>query len=570
MMILNEELEEKYVLDPTQNLKRKYPDCKILVEKRRFLMIAESSEKTGIADDFRIYFKFSEVDYDTMTDELVESGYVTRVVSDDLDIKKEINNKTNEELVNLLKRQGVTASGKRKKLLKLALKHIPAEKIEDNNFKITPEGKKFLKDHEWISTVLTLNGSFDFYESYDYILTHEGDLKDIALEFAGKHMKLAMYQENFQYYLECLSVVCEIYMEFEDYLNALKYILKYIIERANPRYYSYEEYIADKFVFKYFYTFKIDECMEELELSDINELFDEVWDSTDFKHQYSSKEELYDYLVKILDGENIEKLSDKYIMKYFDTAEEYYKTALFYLSKGKNKEALYYFDLYLEVEENDPDVIYYMSLACKRELRLAEMEDIVDEALDLYPDDYRFWYLKGALKRSRKEFDNAEKYLKKSLELESNIFAWMEYGMLYCNLKDYKKSVECFDKAYKATGNAAALIGKGQPYYEMEEYDEVEKCFDEAYEVLGENIDFYMEKAKYYFYNDQLEKSLECVDKCIELNEYDPYPLLLKANIMKGKNNIREMKKCEKKANMENVKLHPGLESLMYPELREI
>ena len=96
MMIPNEELEEKYVLDPTQNLKRKYPDCKLLVEKRRFLMIAESYEKKGIDDDFRIYFKFSEVDYDTMTDELVESGYVTRVVSDDLDIKKEINNKTNE------------------------------------------------------------------------------------------------------------------------------------------------------------------------------------------------------------------------------------------------------------------------------------------------------------------------------------------------------------------------------------------------------------------------------------------------------------------------------------------
>ena len=59
----------------------------------------------------------------------------------------------------------------------------------------------------------------------------------------------------------------------------------------------------------------IKKCLETLDV-DIESLFYELWDLKDSEEDFASKEECFNYLKRILNGEDLDELSDEYEEKY--------------------------------------------------------------------------------------------------------------------------------------------------------------------------------------------------------------------------------------------------------------
>ena len=280
---------------------------------------------TGLKSDSNIENVYSEIELglyseEMITDLLVEDDFIQAVDIDNINVKKEALSKNAEDLQQMLKDEGITASGKKKKLVKLAVKHVPPIKF-CTNFSLMDKGEKFLNDFAWFKVYDECLLPFDLEDVSKYVHDHKEDLTDgidgymdLFNDYLEKHIELAHEKEDFMYLDDCLFSQSLLYKCRKDYMNCLRASLREFILRLNPIY-EYEIYYAIYGVFVPIVVENIGECLEEVDV-DIESLFYEIWDLKDSKEDYAPKEEGFNYLKRALDGEDLDKLSDEYEEKY--------------------------------------------------------------------------------------------------------------------------------------------------------------------------------------------------------------------------------------------------------------
>ena len=251
---------------------------------------------------------------DMLAEVLLDGEFIAPIDCENLDIKKEVSKKSPSELSALLKKHGIIASGKKKKLVKLAVKHLPLSEFT-SNFTLTSEGEKFLKDYEWFGAYESYLLLFELSDISKYIDEHEGRDADLIQDYLCEHVRLALKKEDYDYLAESYISKSGIYLFDENYGDCLKESLKTFILLLNPIF-SYELSIVINLLFKNEVVGYIPKSLKHLDDVDLKALFDELWDEKASKKDFCTKEVGFEYLKRLLDGEDEDHLSSEYRIKY--------------------------------------------------------------------------------------------------------------------------------------------------------------------------------------------------------------------------------------------------------------
>ena len=236
---------------------------------------------------------------------VLDEKYVLNT-SDESFRKGLIENMNAGELSALLNINAISASGKKKKLQKLALRNIDRLDLNIGEYDITQKGEAFLKEYEWFEIYDSSLMSFDF---NDYCIFTEKSSNDnhieITREYLKKHTENAHKKENFKYLNEC--IIADAYLSaFEgDLTSQLKGEIREFIWRINPVY-DFKEFYEEYLLVDIENIESIKTLGEKLEIKDLKKLFYSIWDKENLKESVT-KEEGYKFLKSLLESENIPK-----------------------------------------------------------------------------------------------------------------------------------------------------------------------------------------------------------------------------------------------------------------------
>ena len=242
--------------------------------------------------------------------DLIEAGNVEMI-----NVKKEAENMSAQKLSEMLQQNGITASGKKKKLVKLAVKNISPEKFA-SNYHLTVEGEDFLEEFSWFEVYDEYMTLFELDDVSRYIDEHDGEIPEILNDYTDEHILMAHEKNDFEYLDDCLISQSLLRMHYGDYEGCLRTSLREVILKLNPVY-EYEIYYALYNLFVEHIIENIRECLK-ITGRDIESLFNEIWDLKDSEIDFTTREVGLDYLKMALDGEDLQDLSEDYEEKYIN------------------------------------------------------------------------------------------------------------------------------------------------------------------------------------------------------------------------------------------------------------
>ena len=313
MSRVSDDESSKYALEEFIRYGKDYPSQSMNYNIYKVLSALKSdSDISNVYSNIELKDSYSE---EMITDVLLENDFIRASNLDEMNVKKEAQARSPQELSALLRQEGIVASGKKKKLVKLAVKNVPPIKF-CRDFIITDEGEEFLNEYSWFAYEECLL-PFNLSDVGKYIDDHdENDYEEVLEDYICEHIDLAHQKENFDYLDDCLISQSLFYMHQEDYCKCLRTSLSELILKFNPIY-EYEISYALYIIINSLIIENIRKCLEALDV-DIESLFYEIWDLKDGEIEYASKEECFNYLKRALDGEALEELSEEYEENYIN------------------------------------------------------------------------------------------------------------------------------------------------------------------------------------------------------------------------------------------------------------
>ena len=548
--IFNKKSDTKYMLYATVEYGKDYPSGYVDYDIFRILNRIDYGD--NLNDIFSTINLESSFTNSMMQNILIDNNFIEATdSSDDINIKKEALKMNPSELSALLKKYDIVASGKKKKLVKLVIENVPEYEFGSGEFKVTLEGKEFLKDFEWISLYGGALLKFEFNDFYKYLDEHDGEFMDLALDFINEHFIMAVNKKDFKYYDDCYEAKTLVYA-YDDYdlEKALKTSLERFIIRLNPSLPTYCEYYATYLIFNPDNIYHIKNLSEELNIHDVKSLFFEVWNSTNLEKEYITADNAFDYLKRALNDEDEDDLSDEFYNEYFNSPEELFKIGFFYYDESNYGLACDYFDMSLEAKPNQSEALFYQAISLCELKEVDVAMDVIDEALEINPEDARFWNVKAVCAAELNQNDEAIKYFEYSIELDPHdVSTLSDYAVFFAKNGDFTSAFEFFDKAFEVDkSDIAPLLYKSKIYIYLKDWENAEKCFEKAYEIDGDSEMYLSEKSKYYMIRKDYKKALECCNMGLEINEENYGAWMFKSMILSNMDEEEESKKCLEKA----------------------
>lgn len=296
----------KYVLDEDIVFGKDYPSGYPDLDIYHILSLMNMDEPfSDILSNLKLESSFPE---EMMRNILLDQNLIDAVP---LDIDEEgIPKLSPLELSKILKNMGITASGKKKKLLKLVMENKDKLNIASGEYEVTPEGENFLNEFSWIEIYEYCLDYFEFNDYYKFMDEHEGNPAELTIDYLDEHIKLADEQKDFLYLNDCFESKVKFYLYNEDLELALDEELKTFIRRLNPMH-NYIDVYNEYHVFDYDNIDNIHELSTALDL-DVEKLYYDNWDSLSFEKEFISKEEGFRILERLLNSENIIDISEEY------------------------------------------------------------------------------------------------------------------------------------------------------------------------------------------------------------------------------------------------------------------
>ena len=138
--------------------------------------------------------------YEMLTQLMLQSGLI-KTEGKKIDWINRGDSFKKDDLKEILRENNLKISGNKPELLK---------RLSDNNvaygetFKITDEGKNYLKEFSWIEFYEEFLYDFDFDDFYKYKDNHEGKLIDLSLNYLNEHIDLARRIDDVEYLENCV------------------------------------------------------------------------------------------------------------------------------------------------------------------------------------------------------------------------------------------------------------------------------------------------------------------------------------------------------------------------------
>ena len=547
--MFDEEEESKYLLDATVDYGKDYPSGYVDYDMYRVLNYLGYDDNIDVA--FSSFGLKSSLNKPMMINVLLEHEFIRELYpSRDIDVSDEVSKMNASELSNLLRQHGFNVSGKKKKLAKMAIDLIPKHSFGSGEYEITDEGEKYLEEFRWIGLFSWHFEQFEFNEFYRYLDEHEGEYVQLALDFVGEHMKRAEMLKDFRYYDICLNAKVNTYAFENQNLKTLTESIKRYIIRLNPPMHTYSEYYME---FDIFDSENIDDISffaEELEITDIKDLFYETWDSMELEKEYVSCDVAYEYLKKAIETGECEELSDDYDIKYFETPEEFLNIGIGYCNDGKYYRAIDYLNLSMEMRDNQSEALYYEAGSYFELKNFEDAIESIDSALEIDSNDARFYSLKAKCFSRLNDNDKAVEYFNKALDLNSkNTDVFIAVGDFYHENGDFDNALKYYDEAIEVDGEGIeALLAKSGLYAELEEWEKSEECFLEIHKRTGDSLEYFSQRGSYLLSKKDYEGALESFDKALEFNPNQAVIWMFKSFAYSELNDDDKFEECADRA----------------------
>ena len=553
----------EYLLDRTVTYGVDYPDLSLDYDLYKILYLVEKDYALNeIFSDFT-FFK----DHTELRKILLEKNFIEKEGSGEVDVESKLKEMSPDEISWILKKYGVTSSGKKKKLVKLALKNIPPEEFDEGRYIVSSEGASYMKERDWIEVYLNALQDFDFNDFNRFREMHtDSDNISLACDFIDAHTEHASLHEDYIYLDNCMLAKKDVYYYDEDYESTLKTLTEFYIHRLNPEFYSYAELFCESPIFNYGCSMQIRKLIKRLKISDFDEYFKEIWDEWEFKNTFMEMDECLGYIKEALSddygGEDYP--SEMIYRNTFGTSEVLSQMGKFYYMKEDYKLAAEYFEMSLEQNPDEKETLLMDAMSCILVNDIDYAHEVLDEAEQIDDADGRVWNLRGICYLKEFKKDLAKKCFKKAQMLNpDDMVIWAEQANLYKSKKNTEKALEYYDKSSTLTDNIAPHLYMANIYTELGETDKAEDCFKKAYAKSGDSPDYLYEMALFKTSEENYDEAMECLDKCLEINDKLSEPWLLKSEIYKILGDDDKSKDALKKAENWNYYLSLGHQNLM-------
>ena len=239
-----------------------------------------------------------------------------------------------------------------------------------------------------------------------------------------------------------------------------------------------------------------------------------------FRNEYIPRDVAYEYLEKLLDDEDFEKLSEEVRTAYLNTLDENYNLAIYNYQIEAPETALTHLNYILESGINKKSALYCKA-HCEYDLQEYDTAiSTIDEALEIDEKNARLWSLKGKCYLKQDKKDDALECFNKSVDLNpDDLVVLVEKGAYHDSSEEYDEALECFDKAFNISGDALPLYFKIEIYDKINQLDKVEECFKKIEKISGKDLYYLFERGMYYGVHKNYEKAIEYFDKCLKIND---------------------------------------------------
>ena len=211
---VKENMEKRYRLDDAESDN----DYSVNYEKEMYLVLDALNNGDAYCEALSFLEFESLVSPEFLTGLLLDSEFIENDGIAEIDWINNPPKLQNPELRNILALNDLDFEGTRQELLhRLAENHVNL----GENYKITPQGKNFLKENLVIGFYWEFLDEFNFEDYIRYLKNHEGNLKEVSINYLDEHIKLAR-ESNDEDYLEECSYGKEDILEFsDDFFNDL-------------------------------------------------------------------------------------------------------------------------------------------------------------------------------------------------------------------------------------------------------------------------------------------------------------------------------------------------------------
>ena len=246
---------------------------------------------------------------------------------------------------------------------------------------------------------------------------------------------------------------------------------------------------------------------------------------------------------ELRDDESFKRMLSE--MEGIKNSSDAFKSGLKCYNDGDFESALDFFDLSLELDPNDSEVIYYKALALGNLEDFEIALDLIDKAIELDCEDDRFWNDKANFLTRLGNFKEAERCFTKAIKLNPNdSVLWANKGFMHYQIDQYEKALECYDKACKLEENVHNYVAMSNVYVDINDLVNAEECLKKAGEIDGEDIEYLTAMGHLMMYLEELDESLRYWDKILKIDSNQAEIWLFKGIVYLMKGNEDDAIEC--------------------------
>ncbi len=182
---------------------------------------------------------------------------------------------------------------------------------------ITGYGLMRLAGVDWVKFYEIYLDYFDFNDFERYMKEYDtGSVVKNSLNYLEEHLKIAYDKKEFNRMHDVFSSKAMIYLYEEDFKKALLEELKIFVLKLNHIFLSQDELDSYKAI-EFPNINNIIELEVLSQVKSLKRILYRAWIEIDLDEMLMTKKEAYGYLVRAMDGEILDDLSDEIVDKYF-------------------------------------------------------------------------------------------------------------------------------------------------------------------------------------------------------------------------------------------------------------
>ena len=149
-------------------------------------------------------------------------------------------------------------------------------------------------------------------------------------------------------------------------------------------------------------------------------------------------------------------------------------------------------------------------------------DSIYQEILAVDPENAEVLNLHGLIEMAQKNFEQAEKNIKKALSIKKDSYFYENLAKLFNEKNDYSAMIEILEEACSFNcGSFEVYFLLGLAYKNIAEYKKSENAYIKAIEIDPKSEKAYFNLASLYLFLNLPHKSIEYFKKCLEINPND-------------------------------------------------